>query len=105
MSFYIKNTVEEKIKRIGKGKCFNNIIIGHTTTTDVRKWINHMLYPNDGKQLAITTINRRLNSLRSFYSWAQKNKKLQHNQGDRNGVRGDGVGASESHCLWVLENL
>jgi site-specific recombinase XerD len=49
------------------------------TATDVRKWINGMLHPNDGKPLAITTINRRLNALRSFYSWAQKNKKLQHN--------------------------
>lgn len=49
------------------------------TATDVRKWINFMLNPNDGKPLAITTINRRLNALRSFYSWAQKNQKLQHN--------------------------
>jgi site-specific recombinase XerD len=49
------------------------------TATDVRKWINVMLHPNDGKPLAITTINRRLNALRSFYSWAQKNRKLQHN--------------------------
>ncbi|MCM2534763.1 site-specific integrase [Neobacillus pocheonensis] len=49
------------------------------TSTDVRKWINGMLHPNDGKSLAITTINRRLNALRSFYSWARKNKKLQHN--------------------------
>jgi site-specific recombinase XerD len=42
------------------------------TATDVRKWINVMLHPNDGKPLAITTINRRLNALRSFYSWAKK---------------------------------
>ncbi|MCM2534749.1 tyrosine-type recombinase/integrase [Neobacillus pocheonensis] len=51
------------------------------TSTDVKKWINGMLHPDDGKPLAlaITTINRRLNALRSFYSWAQKNQKLQHN--------------------------
>ena len=49
------------------------------TATDVRKWMNGMLHPNDGKPLAITTINRRLNALRSFYSWAKKNRRLQHN--------------------------
>lgn len=49
------------------------------TATDVRKCINSMLYPNSGKPLAITTINRRLNALRSFYFWAQKNTQLQHN--------------------------
>ncbi|MBT2696499.1 tyrosine-type recombinase/integrase [Bacillus sp. ISL-40] len=49
------------------------------TATDVRKWINSLLNPHEGKPLAITTINRRLNSLRSFYSWAQKSRKLQHN--------------------------
>lgn len=49
------------------------------TATDVRKWIAGMLHPNDGRPLANTTINRWLNALRSFYSWAQKNQKLQHN--------------------------
>jgi site-specific recombinase XerD len=49
------------------------------TATDVRKWIREMLNPQEGRPLAITTINRRLNSLRSFYSWAVKQKKLQHN--------------------------
>ncbi len=51
----------------------------YVTSTDVRKWINQMLIPEEGKPLAISTINRRLNSLRSFYSWAQKNKKIIHN--------------------------
>ncbi|MEC2075844.1 tyrosine-type recombinase/integrase [Metabacillus fastidiosus] len=46
---------------------------------DIRKWINAMINPSDTKPLAVTTINRRLNALRSFYSWAVKNKKLQHN--------------------------
>ncbi|PEQ91043.1 integrase [Bacillus sp. AFS006103] len=49
------------------------------TATDVRKWITRMLNPLEGRPLAITTINRRLNALRSFYSWAVKHKKLQHN--------------------------
>ncbi|WML42057.1 tyrosine-type recombinase/integrase [Neobacillus sp. OS1-2] len=49
------------------------------TATDVRKWISGMLNQQEGKPLAITTINRRLNALRSFYSWAVKHKKLQHN--------------------------
>src|SRR5690606_24173195 len=38
-----------------------------------------MLNPEEIKPIAITTINRRLNSLRSFYTWATKNKKLQNN--------------------------
>ncbi|MCM2534408.1 tyrosine-type recombinase/integrase [Neobacillus pocheonensis] len=49
------------------------------TATDVRKWIISLLNPLEGKPLAITTINRRLNSLRSFYSWAQKSNRLPHN--------------------------
>jgi len=52
---------------------------GFVTATDVRKWIHGLLHPQVGKPLAITTINRRLNALRSFYSWAVKHKKLQHN--------------------------
>ncbi|MCM2534328.1 tyrosine-type recombinase/integrase [Neobacillus pocheonensis] len=52
---------------------------GFVTATDVRKWIHGLVNPQEGKPLAITTINRRLNALRSFYSWAVKNKKLQHN--------------------------
>ncbi|MGG3888013.1 tyrosine-type recombinase/integrase [Metabacillus fastidiosus] len=51
----------------------------YVTAADIRKWIHKMLNPTDIKPLAISTINRRLNSLRSFYSWAVKNKKLQHN--------------------------
>ncbi|WP_102273670.1 tyrosine-type recombinase/integrase [Cytobacillus massiliigabonensis] len=49
------------------------------TAADVRKWIHDMLHPIDIKPVAISTINRRLNSLRSFYTWAAKNNKLQHN--------------------------
>jgi integrase/recombinase XerC len=52
---------------------------GFVTATDVKKWIHGLLHPQEGRPLAITTINRRLNALRSFYSWAVKYKKLQHN--------------------------
>jgi integrase/recombinase XerC len=52
---------------------------GFVTATDVKKWIHGLLHPQEGKPFAISTINRRLNALRSFYSWAVKHKKLQHN--------------------------
>jgi site-specific recombinase XerD len=51
----------------------------YVTTGDVRKWINKMLNPILGDPLTISTINRRLNSLRSFYSWATKRKNLKYN--------------------------
>jgi site-specific recombinase XerD len=51
----------------------------YVTAADIRKWINEMLNPTNIKPLAVTTINRRLNSLRSYYSWAIKEKILQHN--------------------------
>jgi site-specific recombinase XerD len=72
------------------------------TATDVRKWISGMLHPNDGKPLAITTINRRLNSLRSFYSWAQKSRNLQHNPMEE---INDLKSADEDHekIMWLSE--
>lgn len=51
----------------------------YVTAADIRKWIGDMVNPTDVKPLAITTINRRLNSLRGFYSWAIRHEKLQHN--------------------------
>jgi site-specific recombinase XerD len=51
----------------------------YVTAADIRKWINEMLNPTDVKPLAVSTINRRLNSLRSYNAWAVKNKKLQQN--------------------------
>jgi site-specific recombinase XerD len=61
-----------------------------------------MLHPNNGKPLAITTINRRLNSLRSFYSWAQKSRKLQHNPMEE---INDLKSADEDHekIMWLTE--
>lgn len=61
---------------------FNEINIksgDDVTAADIRKWIDEMLSPAGLKPLATSTINRRLNSLRSFYSWATKNKRLQYN--------------------------
>lgn len=51
----------------------------YVTAADVRKWINSMVNPTEIKSLAISTVNRRLNSLRSFYSWAIKIGRVQHN--------------------------
>ncbi|SER92692.1 integrase/recombinase XerC [Gracilibacillus ureilyticus] len=50
----------------------------YITSTDVRKWVDSMLNPTDIKPLSVPTINRRINSLRSYYSWATLNGKLQH---------------------------
>jgi integrase/recombinase XerC len=51
----------------------------YVTAADIRKWIHAMLNPVDIKPLATSTINRRLNSLRSFYAWSTKMKKMRHN--------------------------
>lgn len=51
----------------------------YVMTADIRKWISTMLNPPEGKALAVSTINRRLNSLRSYYTWAVRNNKLQRN--------------------------
>ena len=51
----------------------------YVTAADIRKWVNEMLIPTEGKTLAVSTINRRLNSLRSYYAWAVKNNRLQQN--------------------------
>jgi site-specific recombinase XerD len=51
----------------------------YVTAADIRKWINEMLNPTEVKPLAVSTINRRLNSLRNYYAWAVKNQVLQQN--------------------------
>ena len=63
------------------------------TATDVRKWINSLLNPHEGKPLAITTINRRLNSLRSFYSWAQKSNNPMEESADED----------QEKIMWLTE--
>ena len=51
----------------------------YVTAADIRKWVNEMLAPTEGKALAVSTINRRLNSLRSYYAWAVKNNGCRQN--------------------------
>lgn len=51
----------------------------YVTAADIRKWVNEMLTPTEGTALAVSTINRRLNSLRGYYAWAVKNNRLQQN--------------------------
>lgn len=61
---------------------FNDLKIkpnDYVTTSDIRKWLNNLLNPIHKKPLSIKTINRRLNALRSFYSWSIKQKYIQHN--------------------------
>lgn len=72
------------------------------TETDIRKWIDQMMRPSEGKSLAVSTINRRLNALRSFYTWARKNKKFQHNPME--GIE-DLKTADEDHkkIMWLTE--
>jgi site-specific recombinase XerD len=73
------------------------------TAADIRKWIDGMLNSIDIKPLAITTINRRLNSLRSFYSWATKNKKLQHNpMSDIQDLKSADEGSEK--IMWLTED-
>lgn len=72
------------------------------TSTDVRKWISDMLNPRNGKPLAFTTINRRLNALRSFYAWAFKNQKLQHNpMDDIQDIKS--VDEDQEKIMWLTE--
>lgn len=40
------------------------------TPVDVRKWIGQAVQAPTGQPLKVTTINRHLNALRSFYAWA-----------------------------------
>jgi site-specific recombinase XerD len=47
--------------------------------TDVRKWLGQLLHPVEGRPLATSTINRRLNALRGFYTWANRNQDVRHN--------------------------
>ncbi|WP_338473413.1 tyrosine-type recombinase/integrase (plasmid) [Niallia sp. XMNu-256] len=51
----------------------------YVTTGDIRKWVSVMLDPKQGKALAVSTINRRLNSLRNYYTWEVRNNTLQSN--------------------------
>jgi integrase/recombinase XerC len=61
---------------------FNELDISsddYVTAADIRKWIQSMLNPTKVKPLSIRTINRRLNSLRSYYTWAVNKHIIQQN--------------------------
>ncbi|OKO92085.1 Mobile element protein [Geobacillus proteiniphilus] len=61
---------------------FNDLHIrpgDYVTSADIRKWIQQMLHPIEGKPLATSTINRRLNALRNFYRWAVKEGYIEQN--------------------------
>lgn len=74
----------------------------YVTTSDVRKWLYGLLQPKDGKSLAVTTINRRLNALRSFYKWARRNNKISYNPMEE---IEDLKSADEDHetIMWLTE--
>jgi len=74
----------------------------YVTASDVRKWLYGLLQPKDGKSLAVTTINRRLNALRSFYKWARRNNKISYNPMEE---IEDLKSADEDHetIMWLTE--
>lgn len=75
-----ENTVISYLNDIKKFfKEMNLEFTDYVTAADIRKWVSTMLNPAEGKALAVSTINRRLNSLRSYYTWAVRNNKLQSN--------------------------
>lgn len=48
----------------------------YVINNDTKKWIRDMLNPKEGKILSASTINRRLNTLRSYFSWANREKYI-----------------------------
>lgn len=75
---------------------------GYVTVSDVRKWVYCLLQPTAGIPLAVTTINRRLNSLRSFYLWAKRNDKISYNPMEEIEDLKSADGNQES-ILWLTE--
>lgn len=51
----------------------------YVTSSDIRRWINSMLNPLEMKPLSVAMINRRINSIRSFYYWTTLSGKLKQN--------------------------
>ncbi|WP_336771281.1 tyrosine-type recombinase/integrase [Bacillus bombysepticus] len=45
-------------------------------SNDIKKWIRDMLNTKEGKVLSVSTINRRLNTLRNYFSWAEREKYI-----------------------------
>ncbi|QWH88399.1 integrase [Bacillus toyonensis] len=51
----------------------------YVISNDIKKWIRDMLNPREGKVLSVSTINRRLNTLRSYFSWAEREQYIKVN--------------------------
>ncbi|HDR4425386.1 tyrosine-type recombinase/integrase [Bacillus sp. N447-1] len=51
----------------------------YVISNDIKKWIRAMLNPREGKALSVSTINRRLNTLRSYFSWAEREQYIKVN--------------------------
>ncbi|MDZ4496018.1 tyrosine-type recombinase/integrase [Bacillus cereus] len=51
----------------------------YVISNDIKKWIRDMLNPREGKALSVSTINRRLNTLRSYFSWAEREQYIKVN--------------------------
>ncbi|MEE3961871.1 MULTISPECIES: tyrosine-type recombinase/integrase [Bacillus cereus group] len=51
----------------------------YVISNDIKKWIRDMLNPKEGKALSVSTINRRLNTLRSYFIWAEIEKYIRVN--------------------------
>jgi integrase/recombinase XerC len=73
--FYLQKQGKSKNTIISYSNDLNSFFHGNNikpddniTAADIRKWIHLMLNPMDMKPLATSTINRRPNSLRSFYA-------------------------------------
>ncbi|MGF9991126.1 tyrosine-type recombinase/integrase [Bacillus mycoides] len=51
----------------------------YVISNDIKKWIRAMLNPREGKALSVSTINRRLNTLRSYFSWVEREQYIKVN--------------------------
>ncbi|PEA52931.1 integrase [Bacillus pseudomycoides] len=51
----------------------------YVINNDIKIWVNNMLNPKEGRTLSVSTINRRLNTLRSYFSWAEREKYIKVN--------------------------
>ncbi|MFB5561284.1 tyrosine-type recombinase/integrase [Bacillus cereus] len=51
----------------------------YVISNDIKKWIRDMLNPREDKALSVSTINRRLNTLRSYFSWSEREQYIKVN--------------------------
>ncbi|HDX9591012.1 TPA: tyrosine-type recombinase/integrase [Bacillus pseudomycoides] len=51
----------------------------YVISNDIKRWVRDMLNPKEGRALSVSTINRRLNTLRSFFCWAEREKYIKVN--------------------------